>query len=312
MVDVRPTVLFVPESAKEGSVVFQNNRCVAAAAWSIGGRDYMQDSFSIGLNHSVKGKVPVDFVGIFDGHGTDGENVSRVVAKYLCEEVLMEYEKTGQFEQSIETACFNLDAAIRVAPELQNDDDFVTGGSTCCCCWIMGSTIYVANVGDSRCILSYGKSHKCIEVTLDQKPTTKKEILRIEKAGGYVSRKRVNGGLGVARSFGDYKYKDNPKLEPWEQLVIVMPDIYTVVLDERINYLLLASDGVWDVKTSAEAVQTFTKESKAGYPCNLAAMKVVKDCISPTSDNTTMVALLLNDFAVKERAKHNPPRASKR
>ncbi len=294
--------------AREGSLAIQNDRVVTAAAWSVGGRPYMQDSFSLGLNHIAKGK-PVDFVGIFDGHGRNGENVSRVVAKYLCEQVLKEYEQEENFEKCIEATCFNLDNAIKHAPEMKDKDDgFVYGGSTCCCLWIKESTIYVCNVGDSRCVLSYGENHNAIQVSADQKPTTRKEVLRIRQAGGTVENRRVNGGLGVARSFGDFKYKDNPKLRPWEQLVIVMPDIYTVVLDPRINFLLLASDGVWDKMTSQEAVANFVLASEAGLPCNAACAKVVSQCISPTSDNTTLVAILVNAYAEKERNKHTAPK----
>ncbi len=286
-----------------GNVTFHNDRIVAAAAWNIGGRDYMQDAFSIGLNHSVKGQ-PVDFVGVFDGHGKVGENVSQTVAKYLCKEVLLEYEKTGRFEQSIETVCYDLDDAIRNAPELLNDNGMVTGGSTTCCLWILGGNIYVCNIGDSRCCLSYGELHNAVQVSMDQKPLSPKEKARIEKAGGYVKRKRVNGGLGVARAFGDYKYKDVASLKPWEQKVTVMPDVYTVLLDERINFLLLGSDGVWDVKSCQDAVDGMVEKMGQGLRVDKAAAEVVLSCISPGHDNTTMCVVLLNEFARRERARH--------
>ncbi len=288
---------------ENGSVTFHNERIVAAAAWSIGGRDYMQDSFSIGLNHSAKDQ-PVDFVGIFDGHGPNGENISRVVAKYLCEEVLLEFEETDKFEQSIETVCYDLDEAIRNAPELEDEDGVVKGGSTCCSLWILGDSIYVCNVGDSRCVLSYGELNKAVQVSTDQKPTNQKEKSRIERAGGEVKRKRVNGGLGVARAFGDFRYKAQQHLKPWDQLVTVMPDVYTILIDENINFLLLASDGVWDVKSSQDAVDIMFKALDGGLRVDHACAAVVEKCIGPGSDNTTICAVLLNEYATLERKRH--------
>ena len=38
------------------------------------------------------------------------------------------------------------------------------------------------------------------------------EKARIEKAGGFVEDNRVDGGLNLARSLGDLKYKKDPKV----------------------------------------------------------------------------------------------------
>ena len=59
----------------------------------------------------------------------------------------------------------------------------------------------LANAGDSRAVLSRG--NKAVDVARDMKATDSCEIARIAKAGGYVSRGRVNGSLAIARAIGN-------------------------------------------------------------------------------------------------------------
>lgn len=65
--------------------------------------------------------------------------------------------------------------------------------------------LHVANVGDCRAVLCRGG--KAIPVTQDHTPSVPSEAARVEAAGGFVSRCRVNGILGVSRSFGDIHCK---------------------------------------------------------------------------------------------------------
>ena len=103
---------------------------------------------------------------------------------------------------------------------------------------------------------------KAIDLTLDHKPNDAKEKQRILQLGGYVSWDgyldehgrpvpghgcyRVNGNLAMSRAVGD-KYET-----PY---VHGIPDIkeferkYT-----QDKFIIIASDGLWDVMTSQEAV----------------------------------------------------------
>lgn len=65
----------------------------------------------------------------------------------------------------------------------------------------------VANAGDSRSVLC--RSGKAIDLSKDHKPEDKTEEDRIRKAGGTITMGRVNGGLNLTRSFGDFDYKQN-------------------------------------------------------------------------------------------------------
>lgn len=66
-------------------------------------------------------------------------------------------------------------------------------------------TLYVANVGDCRAVLC--RAGKAVTLTKDHTPSVPGEAARVEAAGGFVSRGRVNGILGVTRSFGDIHCK---------------------------------------------------------------------------------------------------------
>jgi protein phosphatase 1G len=75
--------------------------------------------------------------------------------------------------------------------------------------------IYVANAGDSRCVMSRNK--KAVEMSIDHKPNDEIEKNRIEKAGSEVNAEgRVDGNLNLSRSLGDLKYKNKTHLSAEE------------------------------------------------------------------------------------------------
>ena len=74
-----------------------------------------------------------------------------------------------------------------------------------------------ANIGDSRCVIGTNKLAKAMSE--DHKPDNELEQRRIELAGGTVQWKRVDGDLGVARAFGDFRFKNRSDLGPTEQKV---------------------------------------------------------------------------------------------
>lgn len=71
---------------------------------------------------------------------------------------------------------------------------------------ITPDTIFCANAGDSRGVLSRDK--KVVELSFDHKPDNEGEIKRIEAANHSVEDSRVDGNLALSRAFGDFQYKD--------------------------------------------------------------------------------------------------------
>ena len=62
--------------------------------------------------------------------------------------------------------------------------------------------------------------------------------------------RRVNGNLNLSRAIGDLKYKGNERLPPKDQIISAQPDITEIVLEPQDRFVVLACDGVWDVKTN--------------------------------------------------------------
>ena len=56
--------------------------------------------------------------------------------------------------------------------------------------------------------------------------------------------------LALSRALGDFEYKGNKMLQPKEQAVSAFPDVQIEPIDKQTQFVLLACDGIWDVKTS--------------------------------------------------------------
>nr|CAD7204196.1 unnamed protein product [Timema douglasi] len=76
-------------------------------------------------------------------------------------------------------------------------------GCTAVVALLKDQELYVANAGDSRCVVC--RKGEAIEMSLDHKPEDDVEMERIVKAGGKVTGDgRVNGGLNLSRALGTY------------------------------------------------------------------------------------------------------------
>lgn len=162
-------------------------------------------------------------------------------------------------------------------------------GSTGVVAVVHGHHLLVAHVGDSRAVLCRGK--KAIELTSDHKPDRADETERILSLGGTVERTetggsipRVNGHLAVSRSFGDLRMKEV------QRYVSAEPEMTVVPLTPNDKFVVLASDGLWDVLTNQEAVDFVRKDSSKSK----AARNLVKRALKiGTTDNITVLVVWL-------------------
>ncbi|XP_044506417.1 probable protein phosphatase 2C 76 isoform X2 [Mangifera indica] len=159
-------------------------------------------------------------------------------------------------------------------------DTFRDDGSTASTAVLVGNHLYVANVGDSRTVLS--KAGKAIPLSEDHKPNRSDERKRIENAGGVVmwaGTWRVGGVLAMSRAFGNRMLK---------QFVVAEPDIQDQEIDEEFDLLVLASDGLWDVVPNEDAIALAQTEEKPAA----AAQKLAETAFARGSaDNITCIVV---------------------
>ncbi|GAB4815687.1 hypothetical protein N2152v2_002733 [Parachlorella kessleri] len=184
----------------------------------------------------------------------------------------------------------------------------------------VGELLYAAHAGDSRAVLC--RAGTALRLTEDHKPNLPRERERVEGAGGRVDFARCwrvivdpgggrpASGLAVSRSFGDPDFK-----EPLH-LVTATPDVAQHRLQPGDSFIVLASDGLWDVLTDGEACEVVSRHLRqhvhvapAGAPAlpgrsgapaldprlaTSAAEALVHTALSRgTMDNVTAVVALL-------------------
>jgi len=179
-------------------------------------------------------------------------------------------------------------------------------GTTAIVAVVKGNHLYVANVGDSRCVLCRGG--KTVELSTDHKPEDTEELNRIEKAGAKVTENgRVNGGLNLSRALGDHVYKQNKELLPEDQAITANPELQSIELCKEDEFMVLACDGIWNVMTSEEVVKYVKEKLDADekVPLSKICEELFDLCLAPDTknngsgcDNMTcmIVKLKMNDL----------------
>lgn len=171
----------------------------------------------------------ISLFGVFDGHG--GKEVAEFVSRHLIQELRNNTEFLKKnYEESLKMTFLKMDELLNTEEgkkELQRiksgsdskdsstwNQDSYAGCTANVALLVQGKDLYVANAGDSRCILS--RNGKAIELSFDHKPDNEKEKERVRKAGGFISEGRINGNLNLSRAIGDLEYKKNLDLKPDE------------------------------------------------------------------------------------------------
>ncbi|CAG7908972.1 probable protein phosphatase 2C 1 [Brassica rapa] len=274
----------------------------------------------------------VTFCGVFDGHGPHGHLVSRKVRESLPVRLLSfvqskqngtsksdsqeaaakekeEKEEASEedklkllWEEAFLKAFSAMDKELRSHPNVE----CFCSGSTAVTVIKQGSNLFMGNIGDSRAILGSKDSNDSMvatQLTVDLKPDLPREAERIKQCKGRVFALEDEPevprvwlpydnapGLAMARAFGDFCLKDYG--------VISVPEFSHRVLTDRDQFIVLASDGVWDVLSNEEVVEVV-----ASAPRRASAARLVVDSAArewklkyPTSkmDDCAVVCLFLD------------------
>lgn len=145
----------------------------------------------------------------------------------------------------------------------------------------------VANVGDSRCILSRGG--RAVSLHRLHRMSESDECERIIAAGGTVLKNRVNGVLAISRAFGDIEFKGS---NPLHGLVIAVPDIHVERITPMTEFIVLATDGLFDVMEPQVVVNYVREKLHANLSLQDTARSLTKEAVDRGSiDNVTAVIL---------------------
>lgn len=275
------------------------------------------------------GKEDVMFCGVFDGHGPWGHLVGRRVKKvmpaYLLHywqeamaqcSILMNgdllknsiFDQFGMWKKSFLKACSTVDHDLEIHPMI---DTFYSG--TAALTLIReGDLIVLANIGDSRAVLGTTSDDGhlvAVQLTVDFKPNLPQETERIYKSGGIVcksddepgvSRIRASSedeetpegpGLALSRAFGDFFVKDFG--------LISEPDVIQTTVTTRDRFLILATDGVWDVVSNEKAVEIVSsavdREESAKRLVEYAAIQWKRKRPGFATDDISVVCLFFHN-----------------
>jgi serine/threonine protein phosphatase PrpC len=168
-------------------------------------------------------------------------------------------------------------------------------GTTALAAVIAGGMLLVANAGDSRAVLSRGG--RAVGLSRQHTAELLDERARIEAAGGKVVSRggswRVgDAALQVTRALGDFDLKASDG-------VTAEPEVVEVPLQEEDQFLILASDGLWDVVSDQEAVGLVMDTVKDPSLC---AKRLVLEAMSRSSqDNVSIAIIFLQPVSTLEK-----------
>ncbi|MBA0854333.1 hypothetical protein Goshw_029220 [Gossypium schwendimanii] len=203
-----------------------------------GRREAMEDRFSASVE--LQGDSKQAFFGVFDGHGgaKAAEFAAQKLEKNIVDEVVRRGDRSG-VKEAVKDGYLKTDA------EFLKED--VSGGTCCVTALIQNGNLIVSNAGDCRAVMSRGGVAE--PLTSDHRPSREDEKSRIETSGGYVDLCRgvwrIQGSLAVSRGIGDQHLK---------QWVISEPETKIIGIKPECEFLILASDGLWDKVSNQEAV----------------------------------------------------------
>ncbi|KAG2327558.1 hypothetical protein Bca4012_036564 [Brassica carinata] len=287
----RPTMLDIPigtagfaATASEESREVEREGDGYSVYCKRGRREAMEDRFSAITN--LRGDRKQAMFGVYDGHG--GVKAAEFAAKNLDKNVLEEVGGTSdesEIADAVKRGYLTTDAAFL-------DGEDVRGGSCCVTAMVRDGNLVVSNAGDCRAVMSVGGVAEAL--SSDHRPSRDDERERIETTGGYVDTFhgvwRIQGSLAVSRGIGD------AHLKKW---VIAEPETKVLRIDQDHEFLILASDGLWDKVSNQEAVD-IARPFCGGTemkPLLLACKKLVDLSASRgSSDDISVMLIPLRQF----------------
>ena len=222
---------------------------------------------------------------LFDGHG--GEEISNFLQQNFAQ-IYKQYLEINNYDIPKSLSDSFKEADDMIKESINNLDGMGSTGTILHLSWEENSRlmVYSANVGDSR--VSLISPNHIIRLSYDHRMSDEKERKRILDAGIEVEENRIGGELMLTRIFGDYEFKD----EKNKNGVICEPFLSKIKIDLNIRdqFLILASDGIWDLVNEKEIQQMIKKYNNSEKLC---AMIIKKALDKGSWDNMSVFAIRL-------------------
>lgn len=226
-----------------------------------------QDNFFIFKN--LNDEQNVFFIGVCDGHGIFGHDVSKYLINNLPKNLHNSLKITNKYINDQETLYKTtkkvfIDTNKSLCADPTVDTQY--SGSTCVTIILTKNKVISANAGDSRAVMGRftDGEWKNIDLTIDQKPNDPAEKKRILEHGGRIEAyKDENGndfgpprvwlkdedvpGLAMSRSFGDEVAASVGTISE--------PELKNFEITNDDKFIIIASDGIWEFISSKECVE---------------------------------------------------------
>lgn len=278
-----------------------NSQIIYAGVDTEGRTKINQDTTLIKI--SVGGIIGFNLFGVLDGHGQYGHYISQFCRDYfirkmeiyayncIIKNIYTPEEIYNQLKNNFINYIIECFKSADIDMTKQSNFDYYSSGTTCNLVIQLNKNLICANVGNSRGIIIYdtnGNNNRGIhQISTDHIPELPQEYQRIIYKGGMVDRFTDKSG----RKYGHYRiYKkgqETPAIHISRALgdfdakgcgVISVPDITEYHLNQNSKYMVICSDGIWEVLNNE-------------YVRNLGNIYYKKGEIGPFCYNLVQVAM---------------------
>ncbi|CAE7710575.1 unnamed protein product [Symbiodinium necroappetens] len=248
-------------------------------------RARMEDA--VAVHNDVAGHT---CVAVFDGHGGDkaAKLAQELLPKQLDQHLRLATDKEKAITEAFEAAeeCMYPE----LADEAKVSPSGTSSGTVACVALLQEKELLFVNLGDCRAVICDGA--KVATKTVDH--STEKnaeEKHRLQKLGVTIDAGYVDGKVQVSRAFGDIEGKTGVKING----LICKPEITVVAIQESTEFVVLATDGIWDALQEQTVLTTARKVLRESRSSEAAAQAVLESAGRVSKvDNAAVIVLAIN------------------
>ena len=227
---------------------------------------------------------------VYDGHA--GDEAVSIIKKTLPDILRTHLQEEPDVEEAIRLAFRNTDQELMkrvLAAAPKPEEVKVSSGTVAVLALVKDKDLWICNLGDCRAVLcTDGTKAKAVSADhgAEKNPAEAERLqkLGVEVRGGY-----VGDHVAVSRAFGNFTYQSGEKVRG----IINEPDVYKVVLDEDVDFLILASDGIWDPLKDQFAVTHARRALRTTEQPEDAAKAVVENAAKVSAaDNAAAIVIV--------------------